>query len=133
MNRSSATKKGCMGNSVLIVEDDMQNYQLVANVVILSGGDVLHARSGDEGLELATSHVPCLIVLDMRLPGLDGWQLARILKSDPAVSHIPIVAISVQVYPDDEDRALEAGCDVYLPKPFSVKRLREYLAEYVPC
>ncbi len=120
-----------MANSILMVEDDVQTYQLVANVLEKSGYRIAHAQNAQVAFQALTEQLPQLILLDLRLPGLDGWELARQLKSHPAYRQIPIIAVTVQVDPDDEERALAAGVDHYMPKPFNIKRLRSTVQQYL--
>jgi CheY-like chemotaxis protein len=123
-----------MTKHILIIEDDMQNYQLVANLVKLEGYEPQHARTCEQGSQLLEANQPCLILLDMRLPGgMDGWQFAAILKHSSDFSHLPIIAISVQVDPSDLTRALSAGCNHYIAKPFNIKELRDAIRSYAIC
>jgi DNA-binding response OmpR family regulator len=123
-----------MTKHILIIEDDMQNYQLVANIVQLEGYEPQHARTCEDGSHILEESTPCLILLDLRLPGgMDGWQFAAILKNSSDFSHIPIVAVSVQVDLSDMTRAMNAGCDHYIAKPFNIKDLREAIRNYAIC
>jgi len=120
-----------MTDSILMVEDDLQTYQLVANVLQKGGYHLLHAQNAQVAFQYLTEEMPQLILLDLRLPGLDGWEFARQLKGHPHYQHIPIIAVTVQVDPDDEARALAAGVDQYMPKPFNIKLLRSVVQQYV--
>jgi CheY-like chemotaxis protein len=114
-----------------MVEDDLHTYYLVANVLEKSGYNLLHAKNAQVAFEAIMQQEPRLILLDLRLPGLDGWEFARQLKSHPVYSQIPIIAVTVQVDPEDEERALAAGVDQYMPKPFNIKNLRAVIGEYL--
>ena len=118
---------------ILIVEDDISNFQLMSSLVALEGYSVQHARHGEQALEMIKENPPCLILLDLRLPVLDGWKVAAIVKSSDEFRHIPIVAVSVQIEPNDVTKATEAGCDGYLAKPFNVHQLRQVIQSYSIC
>lgn len=117
--------------TVLIVEDDSQTYQLIANVLKRDGYHVLRAQDGIEGLAAARDQSPHLVLLDMRLPRLDGWEVTQAMRSDAQLRTIPIVALTVQVDPLDEERALAAGVDGYVAKPFDIKYLRNYIRRFL--
>ncbi|MGJ3240647.1 MAG: response regulator [Anaerolineae bacterium] len=116
---------------VLVVEDDEQNYMLLESLLAGMGHQTIHARNGRDGLALAGEYQPDLILLDLRLPLMNGWQVAEQLKGDVNLEHIPIVAVTVQVESRDEREALKAGCDAYISKPFTLKLMREYITRYL--
>lgn len=118
--------------TVLIIEDDQQNHILMESLIKNMGHGVIHAMNGQEGLEVADEHHPDLILLDMRLPLRNGWEVASILSNDARLGDIPIVAISVPVDASDEQKALQAGCDAYIAKPFSLQLIRECIKHYLP-
>lgn len=118
-------------DSILIIEDDEQTFALMLNVLRHFDKEIIHAGTGINGLEMARRYEPSLILLDMRLPGLTGWELAPMLKQDPDLCKIPIIAVSVQVDADDPVFAINAGCDDYLAKPFNIKDLRDIVAHYL--
>ncbi len=99
------------------MEDDPFSLKLVRDVLQTSGYQTEEATSGEEAVAKAAESGPDLIVMDIRLPGMDGLEAARLLKSDPGTASIPIVAITAHAMPEDEARILEAGCQAYLPKP----------------
>jgi two-component system, cell cycle response regulator DivK len=117
--------------SILIIEDDEQTVALMLNVLRHFNREILHAGTAPNGLELAREHQPKVIILDMRLPGMNGWELAPILKNDPKLRSIPIIAVSVQIDSNDAEFAINAGCDDYVPKPFNIKALRDTVAYYL--
>ncbi len=116
-------------NSILIVEDNNDNYELVRFLLERSGHDTFWARSGREGIQVAKSRLPDLIIMDLSLPEMDGWTATERLKTDGATKHIPIVALTVHTLPGDRKRAMEAGCDRYLTKPMNIKLFNETVAE----
>lgn len=117
--------------TILIIEDDEANYVLIKSLVEALGHDSLHAYEAQDGLILARQRHPDLIILDMRLPGINGWEFAKMVKSDAQLDDTPIIAVSVRANTSDERRAMEAGCDVYIAKPFKVGDLRQVINNYL--
>ncbi|MEL6306791.1 MAG: response regulator [Chloroflexota bacterium] len=117
--------------TVLVIEDDEENLALISSIVASLGNDVLQARNAQVGYDLLMEHAVDLILLDLRLPGMDGWEFASHMKNDANLNHIPIVAISVEVEKSDKRKAFDAGCDDYLPKPFPISALRAMLQQYL--
>ncbi len=111
--------------TILIVEDNEMNRDMLSRRLERKGYAVRLAGDGAQGVELATSHPPDLILLDMSLPVMDGWEAARKLKSNPETARIPIIALTAHVFSQDRERALEAGCDDYDTKPIELPRLLE--------
>jgi len=105
---------------VLIVEDELQNQELMRAVVEdLLGGRARVCEHGEECLRLTREHPPALILLDLMLPGMSGWEVARRLRQDPATAPVPIIAVSALSRPQERESALHAGCDAYVAKPFT--------------
>src|SRR6266511_1384600 len=98
---------------ILLVEDNEMNRDMLARRLQRRGHEVVCAVNGAEGLELARREAPGLILMDMTLPVLDGWEASRQLKADPTTSGIPIIALTAHAMNDDRQRAIEAGCDDY--------------------
>ncbi|KPV53263.1 chemotaxis protein CheY [Kouleothrix aurantiaca] len=108
---------------ILIVEDEIMNRDMLARRLAWEGYVVAIAASGEGALSTVRDEAPNLILMDLGLPGLSGWEAARILKNDPATAHIPIIALSAFAFAEDRTRALEAGCDDFEIKPILFKRL----------
>jgi two-component system cell cycle response regulator DivK len=106
-----------MKGKILLIEDNEQNRYLVTFVLERSSYQVVPARSGPLGIELAGQIRPDLILLDIQLPGMDGYTVARALKADPQLHAIPIVAVTSYAMVGDREQAMAAGCDGYLEKP----------------
>jgi two-component system cell cycle response regulator DivK len=103
--------------TVLLVEDNEDNLRIYSTFLTYSGYRVLEAADGEAGLALARSELPDVILMDVSIPKMDGYEVTRRLKSDPATAQIPVIALTAHALPSDRDRALDAGCDGYIPKP----------------
>src|SRR6185312_5317175 len=98
-------------NTVLLVEDNEDNRIIYATALRYAGYEVLEAITGTEGVALARTHLPDLILMDISIPEIDGWEATAILKADPSTQHIPIVAVTAHALPGDRQRSVDAGCD----------------------
>ncbi len=112
-----------MMHTILVVEDEPLNSALLRRRLEKNGFLVLEKDNGDDAVHLLSSLHPDLILLDLSINGLDGWKVARKLKSSPKTSSIPIVAVTAHVFPSDRDNALRAGCDAFIPKPIDFSYL----------
>jgi two-component system cell cycle response regulator DivK len=110
-------------SKILLVEDNETNRDMLSRRLKRRDYDVIIAGDGEAGLALAGSELPDLILMDMSLPILDGWEATRRLKAEPATRRIPVVALTAHAMSSDHDRALEAGCDDYDTKPIELPRL----------
>lgn len=110
---------------ILLVEDNEMNRDMLSRRLMRRGYEVVIAVDGESGLALAGSEAPDLILMDMSLPILDGWEATRRLKETPTTQHIPIIALTAHAMSSDRDKALEAGCDDYDTKPIELPRLLE--------
>jgi two-component system cell cycle response regulator DivK len=108
---------------VLLVEDNEMNRDMLSRRLIKKGYDVSIAVDGQEGIEMATEQKPDLVLLDMSLPVIDGWEAARRLKANEETAGIPIIALTAHAMSGDREKTLEAGCDEYDTKPIDLKRL----------
>lgn len=106
-----------MSATILLVDDYDDARVMYAHFLRLSGYTALQAATGEEALELATRHVPDLILLDMSLPGMDGWEVAKRLKQDDTTRHIPVVALTAHALSPERERTEEVGCEGFLAKP----------------
>jgi CheY-like chemotaxis protein len=109
--------------TILIVEDNEMNRDMLSRRLERKGYDVLLAVNGEIGLEVARANAPGLILMDMSLPVVDGWEATRRLKADDRIRHIPVIALTAHAMASDRDKALEAGCDDYDTKPIELPRL----------
>jgi len=117
---------------ILYVEDNDDNIYMLKQRLERKGFEVLVARDGRAGVEAAREHMPDLILLDLGLPVLDGWEAARLLKQDERTRAIPIIALSAHAMAGDRAAALEAGCNDYGTKPVDFRQLLEKMAALLP-
>jgi CheY-like chemotaxis protein len=108
---------------ILLVEDNEMNRDMLSRRLQRRGHDVLVAGDGADGVAKARAEIPGLILMDMSLPVLDGWEATRQIKADPATSSIPIIALTAHAMSEDRERAISAGCDDYDTKPVEFPRL----------
>ena len=118
--------------SILYVEDNDDNIYMLQTRMERQGFDVLIARDGASCIEIAKAEHPDLILMDLGLPIMDGWEAARRLKSDGATRHIPVIALSAHAMSTDRTQALEAGCDDYDVKPVELARLLGKIRALLP-
>ncbi len=112
-------------SKILMVEDNLRNRAMLSRRLEKRGYEVVIAVDGENGLEVAATELPDLILMDMSLPVLDGWEATRRLKATPGLKHIPVIALTAHAMSSDRDKALEAGCDDYDTKPIELPRLLE--------
>jgi CheY-like chemotaxis protein len=118
-----------MANRILLVEDNENNAEILIRRLSRRGFEVSLARDGVEGIERARRELPDLILLDMDLPRLDGWEAARQLKGDAVTTGIPIIAVTAYAMADERKRSLESGCDDFETKPVELPSLLEKMAK----
>lgn len=110
-------------STILLIEDNELNRDMLRRRLSHRGFDVILAANGRQGIEMARSARPDLVLMDLSLPEIDGWQAARILKSDAGTRAIPVVALTAHAMLGDREKALEAGCDGYATKPVDLPAL----------
>jgi two-component system cell cycle response regulator DivK len=120
-----------MSKRILLVEDEADNMQILRDL-LAPGYEVVEAENGEQALDEASKARPDLILMDIQLPVMDGYEATRRIKADPALRSIPIIAITSYALGEDEKRARAAGCDDFIAKPYSPRfllaKIREYLA-----
>ena len=116
---------------VLVAEDNDLNFRLAQFILARLGVEVRRATTGDQALADALADPPALIYMDIQLPGIDGLQVTRELRSNPATQHVPIVALTALAMVGDEERAISAGCNAYLTKPVSPHDLQDMTRRYL--
>ncbi len=121
-----------MSSRVLVVEDTEDNRRILRDLLASAGYDVVEAVYGAEGLSAVARFMPALVVLDIQLPVIDGYEVARRLKADPKTRDIPIVAVTSYALTGDEEKSRASGCDAYVAKPFSPKQLLATIRRLLP-
>ena len=121
-----------MNRTVLLIEDNPENRYLATFLLERHGWTVAAAEDGPRGLELAGRLMPALILLDIQLPGMDGYAVARGLRSDARLATIPIVAVTSYAMPGDRERCMEAGCNGYIEKPIDPTTFVQEVESFVP-
>ena len=117
--------------TVLIIEDNELNMKLVRSMLNLSPYQVLEAKDAEDGILLAREHSPDLILMDIQLPGIDGLDATKIIKKDPMLKHIPVVALTSYAMQGDEEKAISAGCTGYIAKPIDTRNFLDILSGYL--
>lgn len=120
-----------MSTRILVVEDQEDNRRILRDLLTAVGYEIIEAVTGEEGVALAETHRPDLILMDIQLPGLDGYEATRRIRANPALGHIPIIAVTSYALSGDDAKALEAGCNAYIAKPYSPRELLTLIRQYV--
>jgi two-component system cell cycle response regulator DivK len=121
-----------MANRILIVEDQEDNRMIMRDVLSSAGYDLIEAVNGEDGVKLAHSQRPDLILMDIQLPIIDGYEATRQIKGSTMLKSIPIIAVTSYALSGDQAKARAAGCDGYVSKPFSPRELLARVREYLP-
>jgi two-component system cell cycle response regulator DivK len=121
-----------MSRRILLIEDQEDNRRIVRDLLTSVGYELVEAVTGEEGVAMAEMHRPDLILTDIQLPGLDGYEAMRRIKANPALRQIPIIVLTSYALSGDDIKAREAGCDAYMAKPFSPRVLLAKIREYLP-
>lgn len=116
---------------ILVVEDNPDNMVLIYDILTSLNYTVLQAVDGEQGVVMAEAELPDLILMDLSLPRLDGWNATRQIKAKPELRHIPIIALTAHALIGDRERALDAGCDDYLSKPINFRALANKLDSHL--
>ena len=121
-----------MSKRILMVEDTEDNRQIMRDLMSVTDYELIEASDGADGIAMAALHKPDLILMDIQLPVMDGYEAARRIKADPALKHIPIIAVTSYALSGDEAKTLAAGCEGYVAKPFSPRLLLAKIREFLP-
>jgi two-component system cell cycle response regulator DivK len=120
-----------MSKRILVIEDTEDNRQILRDLLGMAGYDMIEAHDGAEGVAKAAEHKPDLILMDIQMPVMDGYEATRRIKSDPALQAIPVIAVTSYALSGDEEKARRAGCDAYVAKPYSPRALLAKIKEYL--
>lgn len=121
-----------MAQNILIVEDNELNMKLFNDLLEAHGYSILQSRNGMEAFELARTHKPDLVLMDIQLPEVSGLEVIKWLKEDDELRKIPVIAVTAFAMKGDEDRIREAGCEAYLSKPISVANFLDVVTQHLP-
>ena len=116
---------------ILLVEDNEMNRDMLSRRLIRKGFEVLMAFDGDECMQLLSTEAPDLVLMDINLPGRDGYELTREIKADPKTNAIPVIALTAHAMSGDREKSIAAGCDDYDTKPVDFKRLLEKIHDLI--
>ena len=119
------------GHRILVVEDNPLNLKLVRDVLTASGYEVVEAQTGEAGVSIAADCAPDLVLMDLQLPGIDGYEALRLIREDPRIGEVPIVALTAFAMREDRERTARAGFDGYLSKPISVRELPAQVGDFL--
>ena len=120
-----------MAKTILIVEDNELNMKLFNDLLQAHGYDTVQTKDGKDAMELARSHRPDLIVMDIQMPEISGLEIARALKADARLMHIPIIAVTACAMKGDEEKIRQGGCEGYIAKPISVPHFLQTVARFL--
>ena len=123
----TSTHKG----AILYVEDNPDNRMLVRRILLAEGYSLLEARDADDALKVLDTNRPDLILMDINMPGIDGYTLTSTIKSMPGFANVPILAITANVMRGDREKTLEAGCDGYIQKPIDIDQLTREIERFL--
>ena len=121
-----------MTRHILVVEDQEDNRQVVRDLLMANDYEMTEAENGEEALVAVAKDRPDLILMDIQLPVMDGYEVTRRIKADPSLSSIPVIAVTSYALSGDEEKARAAGCDDFVPKPFSPRQLLAKIRQYLP-
>ena len=121
-----------MSKRILVVEEHEDNRRILRDLLTSAGYETIEAVTGEEGVALAETHRPDLILMDIQLPGLNGYEATRRIKANPGLRQIPIIAVTSYALSGDDVKARAAGCDAYVTKPFSPRALLAKVREFLP-
>ena len=120
-----------MSKCILVVEDQEDNMQILRDLLANAGYEVVEAENGPDALAIVAKRRPDLILMDIQIPTIDGYEATRRIKADPALRSIPIIAVTSYALSGDEEKARAAGCDDFVPKPYSPRQLLAKVRQYL--
>jgi two-component system cell cycle response regulator DivK len=121
-----------MRKCILVVEDQQDNRQILRDLLTTGGYDIIEAENGQDAITAAETNQPDLILMDIQLPLIDGYEATRRIKAKPALQSIPVIAVTSYALSGDEAKARAAGCNDFVPKPFSPRQLLAKIRQYLP-
>ena len=121
-----------MSKRILVVEDTEDNRRILRDLLTRAGYELIEAVDGESGVAMAATHRPDLILMDIQLPVFDGYEATRRIRANPETKNIPIIAVTSYALSGDESKALAAGCNSYVAKPFSPRKILAMVQEFLP-
>jgi two-component system cell cycle response regulator DivK len=121
-----------MSKRILVIEDTEDNRRILRDLLTRAGFELIEAADGESGVAMATTHRPDLILMDIQLPVFDGYEATRRIRANPDTRAIPIIAVTSYALSGDESKALAAGCDGYVAKPFSPRKILALVQQFLP-
>jgi two-component system, cell cycle response regulator DivK len=121
-----------MTKRILVVEDTEDNRRILRDLLTTAGFELIEATDGESGVAMATTHRPDLILMDIQLPVFDGYEATRRIRANPDTRAIPIIAVTSYALSGDESKAIDAGCDGYVAKPFSPRKILAMVRGFLP-
>ena len=121
-----------MSKLILVIEDHEDNRRILRDLLMSASYEVIEEDTGEAGVTSAETHRPDLILMDVQLPGINGYEATRRIKANPDLQQIPIIVVTSYALSGDDVKAFAAGCDAYISKPFSPRKLLAKIREYVP-
>jgi two-component system cell cycle response regulator DivK len=121
-----------MSKRILVVEDTEDNRRILRDLLTRAGYELIEATDGESGVTMAATHRPDLILMDIQLPVFDGYEATRRIRANPDTKNIPIIAVTSYALSGDESKALAAGCNGYVAKPFSPRMILAMVQEFLP-
>ena len=121
-----------MKKTILVIEDNEDNRRIMRDLLTSGGYEVIEAVTGEDGVTAAEIHRPDLILMDVQLPGMDGYEATKRIKANHNLQKVPIIMVTSYALSGDDVKAFEAGCDDYVSKPFSPRKLLAKIREYLP-
>ena len=121
-----------MKKTILVIEDNEDNRRIMRDLLTSGGYEVIEAVTGEEGVTAAEAYHPDLILMDVQLPGMDGYEATKRIKANHNLQKVPIIMVTSYALSGDDVKAFEAGCDDYVSKPFSPRKLLAKIREYLP-
>lgn len=127
----SVSKKPTKNKIVLVIEDNELNMKLIRSLLQIGGYRILEVIDAETGIQMAREHLPDLILMDVQLPGMDGLSATRIIRKDPKLQHIPVIALTSYAMRGNGEKSQEAGCTGYITKPINTRSFLKMISQYL--
>ena len=125
------SKKPTKNKTILVIEDNELNMKLIRSLLQIGGYTILEVIDAETGIQMAREHLPDLILMDVQLPGMDGLSATRIIRKDPKLQHIPVIALTSYAMRGNGEKSQEAGCAGYITKPINTRSFLKMISQYL--